>query len=74
MATSKPNWTIVAACVAMLTITGSGITGYTNVKEDIKENQTRIEQQQQQNTERYNTITKQLDTILDHMLDDDDSD
>jgi len=73
MATNKPNWNLIMACLAMLTLSGAGVTGYTVVKEDIKENQTKIEQQEAQNTERYENIQKQLGTILDHILDDDDN-
>ena len=73
MATNKPNWNLIMACLAMLTLSTAGVTGYTVVKEDIQENQTKIEQAEKQNDERYDNIQKQLGTILDHLLEDDEN-
>lgn len=61
------------ACIAIITLTGAMSAGYTVVKEDIQENSTKIEQQEKQNTERYENIQKQLGSILDHLLEDDGS-
>ena len=64
----KTDWKPIMAVVAMLTLTGSGITGYTNVKEDIKEVETRQEEQDKQRKEQYDQIQTQLGTILNHLL------
>jgi len=65
---NKLNHNFIMACIAFTTLSGAGIVGYTVVKEDIKENSTRLELQSEQNKERYTNITKQLDTILGYLL------
>lgn len=64
----KTDWKPMMAGIALVSLTGAGIAGYTVVKEDIKEVETRQEEQSKQNTERYEQIQTQLGRILTHIL------
>ena len=58
-----------AILVASLATGGTVIAAYVDVTSDIRENDTRIEEEKQKNKERYEYIQKQLDRLVDNLID-----
>lgn len=54
----------IGGVVSLVGLISGGVVGYTDAKEDIRENKTNIEQQQKQ----FNKIDEKLEKIYDYLL------
>jgi len=68
MAKKKNNWNMIAAVAAVVLIFISGSAAYTDAKEDIKENSTKIASEEKINDERYEHIKEQLQFLVERAI------
>ena len=66
--TKKTNWTMIAAIAAVVLIFLSGSAAYTDVKEDVKANSTKIASEEKINDERYEHIKEQLQFLVERAI------